>query len=137
MHRRLISVGAVVAGFLVTAVTSTVVDSILHATGVYPPVPQRMSEGLFVLAFAYRAAFTVAGGYVAARLAPDLPMRHAWVLAGIGVVAGLAGIGAWRAMGGEAIGPLWYALSMPAMAIPCVWLGGKLAVRQRLSVQEA
>jgi len=131
MHRRLISLGAVVAGFLVTALASTVTDAVLHAVHVFPPAPQRMSNELFVLASAYRAVFTVAGGYVTARLAPDWPLRHAWVLAGIGLVAGLAGIGAYFAMGGEAVGPIWYAVSLPIQAIPCVWLGGWLAARRR------
>lgn len=133
MRRGLISAGAIVAGFAVTAVASTAMDAILHATGVFPPIPQRMSDALFVLASAYRAVFTVAGGYVVARLAPDRPMRHAWILAGIGLVAGLAGVGAYFAMGGETVGPAWYALSLPVQAIPCVWLGAKLARRRDTS----
>jgi hypothetical protein len=36
---------------------------------------------------------SVAGGYLTVRLAPNRPMRHAWILATIGLVAGIAGGG--------------------------------------------
>ena len=90
-----------------------------------------MSDSLFALAAAYRALFTVAGGYVTARLAPDRPMRHAWILAGIGLAGGLAGVVAYYTIGGADLGPAWYAISIPIEALPCVWLGGRLAVSLR------
>ena len=88
MKPRLASVGAVAAGFIVTALTSTAADAVMHAVGIFPSAPRLMSDSLFALAAAYRALFTVAGGYVTAHLAPDRPMRHAWILAGIGLFAG-------------------------------------------------
>jgi len=90
-----------------------------------------MTDPLFALAAAYRAVFTIAGGYVTTRLAPDWPMRHAWILAGIGLVAGLAGLAAYLAIGGAELGPVWYAIAIPVEAIPCVWLGARLALRHR------
>jgi peptidoglycan/LPS O-acetylase OafA/YrhL len=54
-------------------------------------------------------------------------MRHVWILAGIGLVAGLAGVVAYYTIGGAELGPAWYAISIPVEAIPCVWLGGRLA----------
>src|SRR5258705_6954882 len=102
---RLASAGAVAAGFLVTALASTAADAVMHAAGIFPSAPRLMSDPLFALASAYRALFTVAGGYVTARLAPDRPMRHAWILAGIGLVAGLAGVVAYHAIGGAELGP--------------------------------
>jgi peptidoglycan/LPS O-acetylase OafA/YrhL len=128
----LASVGAVGAGFIVTALASTAADAVMYAAGIFPSVPQLMSDSLFALAAAYRALFTVAGGYVTARLAPDRPMRHAWILAGIGLVAGLAGVVAYYTIG-EDLGPAWYAISIPVEAIPCVWLGGQLAASRRSS----
>jgi hypothetical protein len=86
LKSRLASAGAVAAGFLVTALASTAADAVMHAAGIFPSAPRLMSDPLFALASAYRALFTVAGGYVTARLAPDRPMRHAWILAGIGVL---------------------------------------------------
>ena len=127
------SVGAVIAGFVVTAGLSTVGDGVMTLAGVFPGHGQVLSEPMFVLATAYRALFTVAGGYATARLAPDRPMRHAWVLAGIGLVAGLGGVVAYFVVGGPQMGPAWYALSIPAEAIPCVWAGAWLALRARSS----
>jgi peptidoglycan/LPS O-acetylase OafA/YrhL len=129
----LASTGAVVAGFIVTAVASTAADGVMHAAGIFPSAPQLMSDSLFALAAAYRALFTVAGGYVTARLAPDRPMNHAWILAKIGLVAGLAGVVAYYAIGEAKLGPAWYAFSIPIEAIPCVWLGGRLAASRRSS----
>ena len=125
--------GAVAAGFLVTVIASTATDAMMHAVGIFPTAPQAMSDPLFALASAYRALFTIAGGYTAARLAPRRPMFHAWILAGIGVIAGLAGVVAFYMIGGAELGPPWYAISIPVKAIPCVWLGARLAVARQLA----
>jgi peptidoglycan/LPS O-acetylase OafA/YrhL len=127
------SVGAVAAGFFVTAVASVATDAVMHATGFFP-ISQSMPDPLFALASAYRALFTVIGGYTTARVAPNRPMRHAWILAGIGLAAGLAGVVAYYTMGGAELGPAWYAISIPVEAIPCVLLGARLA-RPRRSVE--
>ena len=129
----LASTGSVVAGLVVTAGGATLADMVMRAAGVFPAAPQLMSDPLFALASAYRAVLTVAGGYATTRLAPDRPMRHAWILAGIGLVAGLAGVVAYYVVGGARLGPAWYALSIPLEAIPCVWLGARIAVRGRAS----
>jgi peptidoglycan/LPS O-acetylase OafA/YrhL len=134
MRPWLASAGAVAAGFLVTAVASTAADAVMHAAGIFPNSPRAMSDPLFALASAYRALFTVAGGYATARLAPDRPMRHAWILAGIGLVAGLAGVIAYYVIGGAELGPAWYAISIPIETIPCVWLGARLAPTRRSAV---
>lgn len=113
--------GAVFAGLLSIVTLSVATDAALHATGVYPPIPQRMSDALFVLAISYRAVYSVAGCYLAARLAPDHPMRHALAIGFIGLVISTAGaVAMW------AFGPAWYSLGNIAMAIPCAWLGGRL-----------
>ena len=67
------------AGFIVTALTSTAADAVMHAAGIFPSAPRLMSDPLFALAAAYRALFTVAGGYVTARPAnaPDSQPGHA------------------------------------------------------------
>jgi len=134
MGLRARSVGAVAAGFLVTATASVVADAVMHVTGVFPSSPQPMSDALFALASAYRALFTVAGGYTTARVAPDRPMQHAWILAAIGVVAGLAGVIAYYTIGGAELGPAWYAISIPVEAIPCVLIGARLAVLRRSAI---
>ena len=86
-----------------------------------------MSGGLFVLATAYRVAFTIAGGYLTARLAPDRPMRHVLILGGIGTAAALIGaVGTWNAN----LGPHWYPLALVVTAMPAVWAGGWLRARR-------
>lgn len=87
-----------------------------------------MSNALFVLATAYRTIYTVAGGYITARLAPNKPMGHVWTLGVIGLLAAIAGtVATWNK--GPAFGPKWYPLALVVLAIPCVWLGGRLAQR--------
>ena len=115
--------GAVFAGLLVNVVFGTATDAVLHATGVYPPAPQRMAGALFLLALAYRIVYGVAGSYLTARLAPDRPMQHALVLGCIGIGLGVAGtVAMWGA------GPVWYALAVVAVTLPCAWLGARLRI---------
>jgi hypothetical protein len=84
-----------------------------------------MSDALFVLATAYRIVYGIAGGYVAARLAPDRPMTHALVLGVVGLAVSIAGaVATWNA--GPAFGPHWYPLALVVTAVPGCWLGGKL-----------
>jgi len=122
------SIRAVAAGFLSAALLSIGTDRVLHGTGVYPPVGQPMAAGLFGLATTYRLIFQVLGGWITARLAPQKPMKHVWILAGIGQVLSLLGLFAWRSIG-EAGGPLWYPVVLILTAIPSVWLGGRLFMR--------
>jgi hypothetical protein len=123
-RRTLRSIGAVAAGLVAIVVLSTAADAVLHATGVYPPFPERMADELFVLATAYRIVFGVAGSWLTARLAPRQPMKHALVLGGIGTVASIAGAAAmW------AYGPAWYSLAIIAISFPCAWTGARLHTR--------
>jgi hypothetical protein len=114
------SVGAVLAGLFTIFAITTATDVALHATSVFPPVGQAMSDALFGLPTAYRVVYGVLGCYVAARVAPQRPLRHALALGAIGLL--LSTLGAvlmWDA------GPAWYPLAIIAIALPCAWLGGK------------
>jgi hypothetical protein len=118
----------VFAGFFATFILSIGTDLLLHAASVFPRWGQPMSNALFVLATAYRTIYTVAGGYITARLAPNKPMGHVWTLGVIGLLAAIAGtVATWNK--GPAFGPKWYPLALVVLAIPCVWLGGRLAQR--------
>lgn len=118
-------IGAVFAGLLANAIPASVLDAVFHATGVYPPLGQRMADGLFLLALTYRLILGVAGSYLTARLAPDRPMQHALALGVVGVLLGTAGtVAMWNA------GPIWYPLVLIALTMPCAWLGGRLRQRQ-------
>jgi hypothetical protein len=124
--RVLRSIGPVAAGLVSIFAVTTATDVVMHATGVFPPTSAPpMSGALFLLAFAYRFVFDIAGSYLTARLAPHRPMRHALVLGCIGLALSITGaIALWDA------GPAWYPLALAASAVPCAWLGARLHLRR-------
>ena len=118
------SVGAVLAGLVAVFVLSLGTDQVFHSLGVYPPWGEPMRDvGLNLLALSYRLVYGVFGPYLAARLAPRSPMRHALVLGGIGLV--LSTLGAIAAARAD-LGPLWYPIALALSALPGAWLGGVL-----------
>lgn len=123
-RRRWRSAAAIFLGFAAVVVLSLGTDQVLHVLEVYPPWGEPMDDtGLLLLALAYRIVYTVAGGYIAATLAPGAPMRHAVILGLIGLVPGAAGVIA--AAAGD-LGPLWYPVALALTGLPCCWLGGVL-----------
>lgn len=117
------SVLAVVAGVVFIIVVTTIIDIVLHQTGVYPPWEVPMDNKLALLATAYRIVIGVIGAWLTARLAPANPLRHALWLGYVGTVLGLVGVVAtW----GKGMGPEWYPIALAVLAIPQCWLGGKL-----------
>ncbi|MEO5766934.1 MAG: hypothetical protein ABIS92_01160 [Polyangia bacterium] len=126
--RRLRSVGAVAVGLVGIFAVTTAVDAVMHATGVFPPIGAApMSDALFLLAFAYRFVIDIAGSWLAARLAPVRPMRHALVLGAIGLVLSIAGaVAMWDAS------RAWYPIALAVSALPSAWLGGRLVQRAHL-----
>ena len=124
-RRRGRSAMAIVLGFVTVVVLSLATDQLLHLLNVYPPWGQPMYDaGLNLLALGYRCVYTVIGCYVAARLAPRDPMRHALTLGVIGVFAATAG--AIASITAADLGPNWYPISLVVTALPCAWLGGAL-----------
>ncbi|HMF94043.1 MAG TPA: hypothetical protein VKE96_07115 [Vicinamibacterales bacterium] len=124
------SIAALAGGFVTTAALSLGTDVLMHGLHVFPPWGEPMSDGLFVWATAYRVAFTVLGGYVTARLAPARPMWHVQVLGVVGLLAATAGaVATWN----RVPGPKWYPVLLILTALPCVWVGGLLAVRGRMA----
>ena len=112
------------AGVLVVVVVTTLVDIVLHSAGVYPPLNQPIDNRLALLATAYRVVIGVYGAWLTARLAPSRPMKHAMILAGIGVVLGLVGVvTTWN----SGLGPRWYPIALVVLAIPQSWVGARLA----------
>lgn len=123
------SVAATVTGFATVVVLSTAVDAVLHALKVYPPAEQGLHDPLLILlALAYRSVFTLAGGWITARLAPAAPLRHAFILGVLGLAAGTAGVVATWDLD---LGPRWYAIALAASGLPLCWLGGLLATKGR------
>ena len=118
------STGAVLSGLIAVIALSLGTDQVMHVLEVYPPWGQPMYDsGLLALALAYRCVYNVVGGYIAARLAPRNPVRHALILGGIGFVLGLGGAIATIPM---ELGPAWYPISLVITAVPFTWLGGVL-----------
>jgi hypothetical protein len=115
------SIGAILAGFVTVVVLSILTDLILHKTGVMPEGPLFISTKLLLLAVVYRTIYTILGGFVTAWLAPEPKMRAVYILAVLGIVAGAAG-----AIANADLGPAWYPWTLVVLALPSVWLGGKL-----------
>ncbi len=122
--RPLRSTGAILLGFLAVVVLSLATDEVLHLLKVYPPWGEPMPDpGQNSLALAYRCVYAILGSFLAARLAPRNPMRHAMILGFVGFLISLAGAIATIPMN---LGPSWYPISLVVTALPCAWLGGVL-----------
>jgi hypothetical protein len=123
------SIGAVVAGIVVSVALSLVTDGVLHKLGFFPPLGQPAASGPLLAATVYRTVYGVIGSYIAARLAPARPMLHAMVLGVLGFVVSVAGaVATWNRT--AEFGPHWYPVALVVLAIPTAWLGGRLRERQ-------
>ena len=124
------SVLAILAGLVFTIVVTTLADILMYQAGVF--VQNGMSTADWLIATAYRLVIAVIGCWLAARLAPRNPMKHALILGGIGTL--LALIGVWiTSQKGPEFGPIWYALLLVITALPCAYVGGWFATRHRVS----
>lgn len=124
------SIGAVIAGFAVLAILSTITDSVLQNTGVMKAEPfEENSVWLIAIIVAYRTVFNTLACYLAARLAPSKPMKHAMILGTI--VFALTIVGAivmWH------LPPHWYPISLAVLTLPAAWLGGKMAIKKQFNM---
>ena len=117
-------IGAILAGMIFIVVTHTATDFVLERLGIFPPLGQGFHiTWMVVTATIYRSIYSVAGGYVTAALAPDPPMRYAIILGLIGLVISTVAAIVTIPM---KLGPAWYPIALAVLALPCVWLGGKL-----------
>lgn len=113
---------AVLSGLITIIVLSTATDVVLHRSGVFPPMGQPMGAALWWFAIGYRFAYTFLGGWISAKLDPQPGMRATWILTGLGVVLGLAGIAV--SIGKPELGPAWYAWGVAVTGPLACWLGG-------------
>ena len=117
-------IGAVLAGILFIVVTHTATDFVLEKLGIFTPPEQGFHiTWMVVTATIYRSIYTVIGGYITAALAPEPRMRYVMILGSIGLVVGTLAAIATIPM---KLGPAWYPIALAVLALPCVWLGGKL-----------
>jgi len=119
------SIGAGIAGLVAIIVLSYGTDAVLEAAGILHTgsLPMYGSELLISVILVYRLIYSVVGCYIAARLAPNYPMRHALAL---GVLGFLGSIGGAVAPAMQNLGPAWYTWGLVVFALPCAWLGGWL-----------
>ncbi|MBI3004570.1 MAG: hypothetical protein HYY49_04050, partial [Ignavibacteriales bacterium] len=89
---------SIIGSWIIGAALSTGTDHIFHVTNVYPPYGEPMMDnGLLLLAFSYRAVFTIFACYLAAIWAKDKARNAIWALGIIGTVLWLAGtIAMWE-----------------------------------------
>ena len=118
------SVLALGAGFVVNIALSLATDVGLQAVAVLPVLGQApMNDFQAGIAAAYRVIYCVLSSYVVARLAPNRPMGHALVGAGIGMLIATAGaVATWN----KGLGPHWYPVLLVILALPTGYLGGRL-----------
>ncbi|MBX4196918.1 hypothetical protein KW805_05010 [Candidatus Pacearchaeota archaeon] len=119
------SIGAILLGAATGALLSIGTDFLLESTGIFPPISQGvLAPWMLLVALTYRGVYTIASGYVTAALAPNKPMRHAFILGIIGVVVTILGtLANWDKSAA------WYPILLIVITLPCTWLGGKLRVK--------
>src|ERR1700730_9101470 len=117
-------IGAILAGIIFIVVTHTGTDFVLQKLGIFTPPDQGFHiTWMVVTATVYRSIFTIGGGYLTAALAPDPRMRYVMILGLIGLAMSTLAAIVTIPMN---LGPAWYPIALAVLALPCVWLGGKL-----------
>jgi MFS family permease len=117
------SILAVLAGFLTVAILSTIMDAILEGMGILPPNthPELLVTWMLGLAFIYRSVFTVLGGYITARFAPQNKINHVKALMILGGIGGILGV-----IFGWNLSDHWYPILLALTGPLFIWWGGKL-----------
>ena len=124
------SIGAVVAGYLVSAVLTAVTIAILGV--LFPESYTAENIAWVIFNVIYGCAFAVIGGYVVARLAPSRPFAHATVL---GVLMAIFALITGYAMSSAppspeyANQPSWYYPVLAITVLPSILLGAWLYMR--------
>ena len=121
------SIVAIAAGFFFIMILSFGMDAILRAAvpEAFDAAGRTDSVGMLVFSLLYVGVFAITGCYIAARLAPNHPMRHALILGGLGLILNIVGT---TVMWDSA--PAWYHIIAIAVVMPYAWIGGWLRERQ-------
>lgn len=116
------SILAIVLGFMFIAALAGITGGALASAGIMPAGSEPVTDtGLVLLETAYVAIFAIAGCWLAARLAPDRPMRHALILGFLGLVFNvIAAAATWG------LRPAWAIVLNLALVMPYAWIGGRL-----------
>jgi hypothetical protein len=123
------SIGAVLAGLVAVFVLSGATDALLEGTGIMKQPFADNGTGFILLVVLYRQLYVAIGAYITAALAPDKPMKHAMILAGVGFVLGIVGaIVMWH------LPPHWYPISLVILGWPSAWIGARLRSRKAVAL---
>jgi hypothetical protein len=123
-------IGAILAGMIFIVFSHAGTDFVLESLGIFTqPNEGFHTTWMVVTATIYRSIYTVAGGYITAVLAPRPKMRYVVILGLIGLIAGTLGAIVTIPM---KIAPMWYPIALAVLAMPCVWLGGKLRTHDKV-----
>ena len=120
------SILAIAVGFLLIGALAFGTGAALQSAGILPPAGEPLTDaGPLVLETLYVAIYAIAGCWLAARLAPDRPMRHALILGFLGLAFNVMGaVATWGQR------PAWYILLNLALVLPYAWIGGRLREQQ-------
>jgi len=121
------SIIAIVVGFVFIACAAFGTDYLVRSMmpGMYDANGRTDNLGMLLVTIAYVGVYAVAGCYIAARLAPSQPMKHALILGVLGLVFNIIGSAAqW------ATAPAWYHIVSIALVMPFAWLGGRIRENQ-------
>jgi heme A synthase len=124
------SIGAVLAGYLVSAILTGVTIAVLGV--LFPESYTAENIAWVIFNVIYGCAFAVIGGYVVARLAPMRPLTHATVL---GVLMAIFALITGYAMSSAPPSPEyvnqpgWYYPVLAITVLPSILLGAWLYIR--------
>lgn len=120
------SILAFLVAIAATFALSYATDAVLVAAGLMKNDALPDSVAIVALIIAYRTAYSVLGSYIVAKLAPKRPMLHAMILGVLGIVGSIS---AMVSMPNAA--PAYYPIVLSLLALPSVWVGVKLAERNK------
>lgn len=115
------SIGAVAAGYLLIAAAIIILFAVSFPDPLATP-----GQGFMLFSLAYGFVFGILGGYVCGVIAHRSEIKHAAVIAGIGILFSIVSM-----VFAPAREPLWYQLANMVILTVAVLLGGWLRARQR------
>jgi hypothetical protein len=121
------SILAIVVGFILIGVLAFGMDSMVRSAMPAMFDASGRTDNVLMLLFtiAYVGVFAIMGCYIAARLAPKEPMKHALILGLLGLVFNIVGATmTWDTA------PAWYHVVSLALVMPYAWIGGRIRERQ-------
>lgn len=121
------SIGAVAVGYLTYIVLSGIggLALVMGFPEVVSQTPQDPGTGFLVAGLVLGILFAVVGGYITAVVAKTAEVPHALSLGGVIILIGLV-----TTVFMQSPQPLWAQLSGFILAVPSVYIGGVLRVRQ-------